>query len=80
MIDLLRGEFNSELIEGNIVTYMWIQIVEKLYSQLDFEQLELSGFGCLSQDRLQFFLFALLINEITDENRDKIPEIVMKQT
>ena len=68
MIDLLREEFNRELLDQNIVSYMWIQIVEKLYCELDFEQTDFSGLGCLSQDRLQFFLFALLLNEINDEN------------
>ena len=29
---------------------------------------------------MQFFLFALLLNEINDENWSKMPEIVMKQT
>ena len=68
MIDLLREELNRELLEGNVVSYMWIQIVEKLYSELDFEQADYSGLGSVSQDRMQFFLFALLLNEINDEN------------
>ena len=37
MIDLLREELNRELLEEKIVSYMWISIVEKLYSELDFE-------------------------------------------
>ena len=45
---------------------------------LDFEQASYSGHGCLGQDRLQFFLFALLLNEINEENWQKIPDIVMK--
>ena len=29
MIDLLREEFNRDLLENNIVSYIWLQIVEK---------------------------------------------------
>ena len=78
MIDLLREEFNRDLLENNIVSYIWVQIVEKMYAELDFEQASYSGHGCLGQDRLQFFLFALLLNEINEENWQKIPDIVMK--
>ena len=48
MIDLLRDELNRELLEESTVSYMWIQIVEKLYSELDFEQADFSGLGSLS--------------------------------
>ena len=37
MIDLLRDEFNRDLIDNKIVSYIWVQIVEKMFSELDYE-------------------------------------------
>ena len=80
MIELLKSEFNAQLLRENTVEDLWIQIVERLYAQLDFEQGHLAGYGCLSADRMQYFLLTLLLNEIRPENWQRIPEIVQKQT
>ena len=37
MIELLRSEFNAQLVKEKIVDDLWIQIVERLYAQLDYE-------------------------------------------
>jgi len=59
---------------------LWLQIVERLFAQLDFEQSTLAGCGTLSADRMQFFMLTLLLNEIKPDNWTRIPEIVSKQT
>ena len=63
-----------------MVDDLWIQIVERLYAQLDFEQGHLAGYGSLTADRMQLFLLTLLLNEIKVDNWQRIPEIVQKQT
>jgi hypothetical protein len=77
MIDLFRQDFNSILQKvpnlGNDsqgiviapVAESWILEVEGLFDLLDEEKR-----GCLDSDRMQFFLIALLLNEIKDENKD----------
>ena len=52
MIELLKSELNGQMIRENMVDDLWIQIVERLYAQLDFEQGHLAGYGCLSADRM----------------------------
>ena len=78
MIEILRSEFNAQLVKEKIVDELWVQIVERLYAQLDFEQGHLAGCGSLSADRMQYFLLTLLLNEIKPENWSRIPEIVQK--
>ena len=80
MIELLKSEFNAQLVREKIVDDLWVQIVERLYAQLDFEQGHLAGCGSLSADRMQFFLLTLLLNEIKADNWARIPEVVQKQT
>ena len=76
MTDLLRSEFNMSLVKEKIVDELWLQIVERLYAQLNFEQGHFAGCGSLSADRMQYFLLTLLLNEIKAENWSRIPEIV----
>ena len=52
MIELLRSEFNAQLVKEKIVDELWIQVVERLYAQLDYEQGHLAGCGSLSADRM----------------------------
>ena len=36
--------------------------------------------GSLNADRVQYFLMALLLNEINDKNKKDMPQLIRKQT
>ena len=80
MTELLRSEFNAQLVKEGVISELWVQIVERLYAQLDYEQGHLAGCGSLTADRMQYFLLTLLLNEIRPDNWMHIPEIVQKQS
>lgn len=85
MVHLLRDEFNNMICNTQIlgidslgnsigpVSEGWVQEVEQLYSILDDERR-----GAIDGDRIQFFLMALLLNEIKDNNKDDMIVLIQK--
>ena len=55
------------------VTESWISEVDSLYNLMDEEEK-----GSLDADRIQFFLMALLLNEINEGNKKEMPELIRK--
>lgn len=53
----------------------WIKEADSLFALLDEEEK-----GSIDSDRIQFFLMALLLNEINDTNKKEMPELIRKQT
>jgi len=45
-----------------------------------YDFLDEEGRGCLDADRMQYFLLALLMNEIKNENLNQMPDLIRKQT
>ncbi|CDW89710.1 UNKNOWN [Stylonychia lemnae] len=92
MLDILTTEFNQIIKTQNyfnqitlgldsveqpipLINQEWIDEVEKLYAILDDECR-----GSIDSDRIQYFLMALLLNEIKSFNRDDMILLVQKQT
>eukprot|EP00347_Sterkiella_histriomuscorum_P024308 403331582 len=87
MLELLNSELNTQLLSSKClgidsvgkqiqpVSQIWIEEVEGLFQLLDDEQC-----GCLCSDRIQYFLMALLLNEIKSHNREDMIILVQKQT
>lgn len=92
MLDTLHSEFNHLLItstkyigydtqnEGiTAVTPQWVILAESLFNDM-VEQDFCNASGSLDGERLQYFLMALLLNEMRPENREQMPYLIAKQT
>jgi hypothetical protein len=87
MVQVFQDEFNLMLSNVPILGFdsqnehiitcskIWINEADSLFDLLDQEKK-----GSLETDRIQFFLFALLLNEIKPDNYKDIPELIRKQT
>lgn len=67
MNNLLKDELNREIIEQKLCEdALWVEIADRLFSMLEPVPNQTS-YGCLTIDRLQYFLLALLLNEIRED-------------
>ena len=85
MIVLLQSQFNRSLCsakevgsdaQGKVIAGIsekWIEEVEELFTNIDTE-----GRGCVDAERVQFFLMALLMNEIKTVNKDEMVLLIQK--
>jgi hypothetical protein len=91
MLEVLHAEFNHLLSTMAVigvdaqgegiasVSHQWVLLAESLFADL-FEHEGGSAAGVLDPERLQYFLMALLLNEIRPENKAQMPLLIAKQT
>lgn len=58
----------------------WNQATERLFKYFDFNTESNKGLGVVGYDRMQYFLLALLLTDMNDEDLSKMPAVIARQT
>lgn len=58
----------------------WSVTTEKLFKMFDFNIESYKGLGTVNYDRMQYFLLAILITDMADDDLKKMPAVIARQT
>ena len=75
---LVKMAWVTQQVSKPVLDPEWLHTSAKLFQLFDSNMDQQKGLGCVSYDKLQFFLLALLLKEITAQQN--MAEVISRQT